>query len=595
MSLTNQYHIKKLYSHNTIDFFTLNYFKTISVETEIKKYLLSISTKTEKNKKINILLQLESVSRHISTKKFVEDYLIEYKINKNIQLWNSKLKNYLLESYQDDILKPSRESPEYTKIESFQLHELTYKIFYEMAIRNEEVKKIMYALNYLHDIRCMENKEIKIEKIACHLENEEGIYTLTGVVNINIIADYKLFISLNRGVLKCVESIDDNKFEVTIYTNKETTNLDLYIDVGLEKYHDNKINLGLPVASSTLMIRSTATGVKEKNKKTTISVKIDNLKSSISPNEYGEWELNFSSLEKNSSKEVLLEKYNNFLKTEEHQIYFSLGFYLINEIIKELETELIDKYLIYPNNYLVDYPQKNDMLIKKVINNAFDIQKFQKDTEYKHENNYFFKEDNYDGYSVYQGIVKDSDSRYNLSTIKQDVTKQVVDYNISNFQINLNLPKEELHDYLSKVKDNYDNDNSILLSPMELLGEKMEIDPLYIKNMDSNKWANVFYNYDLSQYLTYMQNKLKELNEELNTKLKPHKTSGGKTRREKIKIKNIAKEYENEINKIEEDLQIKYLNLSNKNTPDSTIKKYIKFLNTNIKETKYIQYLQKNS
>ena len=45
---------------------------------------------------------------------------------------------------------------------------------------------------------------------------------------------------------------------------------------------------------------------------------------------------------------------------------------------------------------------------------------------------------------------------------------------IFNTEINLNLPKEELIAYISKIKDDFDKDNSIIKSSLELLGETLE-------------------------------------------------------------------------------------------------------------------------
>ncbi|WP_373035556.1 hypothetical protein [Sulfurimonas sp.] len=492
-SLTNQNHVKKLYSSNSIDFSTINSLETTNQEIESKRYSLSI---TEKNKRFNILLQIKKISTHILTTPFTEKYLIEYTLNKDIGTSHNELKNHLLNSYQEDKAIPYREDSEYKKIESFQPHELTYNVFYEMAIRNDQVKKVMHALNYLYDINSLHKNKINIDVIDCFIKNEEKIYTISGTVNLNDTTNYKIFIDVNGNRLQCVESIHDNIFEVEIFVDKKIDSLDLYVAIGSKTYQDDKINLGLPVANSTLMIRSTTTGVLEKNKETTISVKIDKVKSSISPNKDGSWLLDLNSSQKALTAEIILQKYHSFLKSEEHQIYFSTGIYVINELIEELETQLIEEYLIYPDNYDVNHPEKSDILLQRASKNAYDVQKLQNDASYIHENKYFFKEDEYDGYSVHQGISKGSDSRYNLSTIKQGSTKQVVDYNVSNFQINLNLPKHELISYLTKLKDNYDNDNSILMSPMELCGKELDIEPEDIRNMDSIKWADTFYIYD---------------------------------------------------------------------------------------------------
>jgi len=491
-SLTNQNHIKKLYNSNSIDYLTLNFFKTTISKIESKAYSLSISSKTEKNKTFSILFQIKIITSNVKTTQFGEDYLIEYKFNKN-KTWYTKLKKYLIESYKEIEAIPTREDAVYKQIENFKPYELTYKIFYQMAIRNENAKKIIYALDYLHDIHTMQKSQIIINTINYSIQNEERLYTIVGTVDIKEPATNKIFIGLNEYKFQCVESIDNKKFKIEVFVDKDINSLDLFLTIGSEKHQDA---LGLPLASSALKIRSTTTGVSKKNKETTISVKVDKEKHSILPDKEGNWRIEFINSKEILTKEIILQKYQNYLNPEEHQIYLSSSIYFINELIQEFETELIEKYLIYPDNYEVNHPEKKDILFKRASNNSFDIQRFQDDSTYQHENKYFFKQDDYDGYSIYQGILKDEDSRYNLSTIKQDATKQVVDQNVSNFQINLKLPKNELILYLEKLKDNYDNDNSILMSPMELLGIDIGIEPEDIKNMDSIEWADTFYIYD---------------------------------------------------------------------------------------------------
>lgn len=491
-SLSNQNHIKKLYNSNSIDYLTLNFFKTTIPEIESKAYSLSINSKTEKNKTFSILLQIKIVTSNVKTTQFGEDYLIEYKFNKN-KTWYTKLKKYLIESYKEIEAIPTREDSVYKQIENFKPYELTYKIFYQMAIRNENAKKIIYALSYLYDINAIQKSKIIIDEISCSIQGDERLYIIIGTVNLKDTIINKILIGINEYTFQCVESIDDNKFKIEVVVDKDINSLDLHLTIESEKHQDA---LGLPLASSTLKIRTATTGVSKKNKETTISVKVDKEKHSILPDKEGSWKIEFINSKEVLTKEAILQKYQNYLNTEEHQIYLSSSIYFINELIQEFETELIEKYLIYPDNYEVNHPEKKDILFKRASNNSFDIQRFQDDSTYQHENKYFFKQDDYDGYSIYQGILKDEDSRYNLSTIKQDTTKQVVNYNVSNFQINLNLPRNELILYLEKVKDNYDNDNSILMSPMELLSIDIGIEPEDIKNMDSIEWADTFYIYD---------------------------------------------------------------------------------------------------
>lgn len=69
-------------------------------------------------------------------------------------------------------------------------------------------------------------------------------------------------------------------------------------------------------------------------------------------------------------------------------------------------------------------------------------------------------------------------------------------------ELNPNLPKEELIAYISKIKDDFDKDNSIIKTPLELLGETLE-------KSDNKKtpkkpkaliYADWFYIYDYWKY-----------------------------------------------------------------------------------------------
>ncbi|QOY51963.1 hypothetical protein [Candidatus Sulfurimonas baltica] len=80
---------------------------------------------------------------------------------------------------------------------------------------------------------------------------------------------------------------------------------------------------------------------------------------------------------------------------------------------------------------------------------------------------------------------------------------------IINLPINLNLPKTELEAYVSKIKDDYDENESIIQTPMELLGKKIEkaIEPNSLKKMPAKKkrkiaFSNAFCVYDLYKVLT---------------------------------------------------------------------------------------------
>ncbi|MFX4230160.1 hypothetical protein ACOL3I_01550 [Aliarcobacter butzleri] len=73
---------------------------------------------------------------------------------------------------------------------------------------------------------------------------------------------------------------------------------------------------------------------------------------------------------------------------------------------------------------------------------------------------------------------------------------------IAKIDINFNLPKEELIAYLSKIKDDFDKDNSIIKTPLELLGETLEKsdNKKTPKKPKAFVYADWFYIYDYWKY-----------------------------------------------------------------------------------------------
>ena len=73
---------------------------------------------------------------------------------------------------------------------------------------------------------------------------------------------------------------------------------------------------------------------------------------------------------------------------------------------------------------------------------------------------------------------------------------------IFNTETNLNLPKEELIAYISKIKDEYDKNNSIIKTPLELLGETLDKsdNKKTLKKPKASVYADWFYIYDYWKY-----------------------------------------------------------------------------------------------
>lgn len=81
--------------------------------------------------------------------------------------------------------------------------------------------------------------------------------------------------------------------------------------------------------------------------------------------------------------------------------------------------------------------------------------------------------------------------------IKTNNTKKI------KIELNLSLPKRELIDFISKIKDEYDKDNSIIKNPLELLSEEFTKadDKHRQKKPKPEKWADWFYVYDCFKIL----------------------------------------------------------------------------------------------
>lgn len=483
--VSNLNKFKKLFTYNDIDFAIINRLKVNKPSIESKKYVVSISSKIDTNNTFYILLELEKTELEIQAKRFIKNYLVMYKLKYNMIGWYKKLKYHLLSCYKDEETLPNRDDIAYTKIEAFRPFELTYRIFYEMAIRNCRVKKIIHALDYLYDIKKVQkNTIITIDEISCEIINEEKVYKIFGAVMGNDISNKtKFFMGVNSSKCQCVEEINENYYEMKFFLDRSNDSVDLDITVGTEYYkYDNK-DLEKLLVHCSVSIRSSTTGVAKTNKKTMITISKDHDKEyTTEPNQNGTWSLELDDSTKLLDKKVFLKKYIDFLTPEEHQIYLTAGIPVINDLINEFETELNDQYLIHYKDSNINHSEKNHISLKKAL--------------YGSANKYFAREDEYDGYSVYQGIFKDGDGEFDISIIKQNITKLVVDKNLSTVQFNLNLPKAELIAYLSKIKENYDNDNSILKNTLELLGEDLNIEYLKIKDMDSLEWADTFYIYD---------------------------------------------------------------------------------------------------
>ena len=165
-------------------------------------------------------------------------------------------------------------------------------------------------------------------------------------------------------------------------------------------------------------------------------------------------------------------------------------------VVDEIKRKLLNKYLIKydykqltSDLFFVKFPKK----FAELLSNQILIGKHRKES---YQRNYFQKE----GFTIeqlYNATKKDFDS-----SISPNFKRYIHNSNSKLENINLNLPKDELIAYISKIKDTYDNDNSIIKTPLELLGE--DLDKANNKKMNktnAEKYADWFYIYDCYQIL----------------------------------------------------------------------------------------------
>lgn len=90
---------------------------------------------------------------------------------------------------------------------------------------------------------------------------------------------------------------------------------------------------------------------------------------------------------------------------------------------------------------------------------------------------------------------------YPNEDIKRLIIPKEYNKNVS-LKLNLNLPKNELIAYISKIKDDFDKDNSIIKTPLELLGETLEKsdNKRTPKKPKAFVYADWFYIYDYWKY-----------------------------------------------------------------------------------------------
>jgi len=211
--------------------------------------------------------------------------------------------------------------------------------------------------------------------------------------------------------------------------------------------------------------------------------------------------------------------------------------YLVQALVKELyekyyviyqhETEELshDFHDIYnPLKYL-ERDRTLTEHIEGLSDSEIDLREYYKFNET--ENEYF---------TIYQSIYN-YQKEFSFNTIYPNFRTAMRDFTDTKVLLNLNLPLEEIKDYIKKIKEEHNKKNSIIKSPRELLEEKLEIEDDTIGVIISKKWADVFFIYDYFYISKLLTNKKDyEIRKEIQLELT--KYHGVKVLKEDYEIKN---------------------------------------------------------
>lgn len=221
---------------------------------------------------------------------------------------------------------------------------------------------------------------------------------------------------------------------------------------------------------------------------------------------------------------VLRESYIKEIDTDKTKYYF------ISELIDKLEfiyeyyynNELLDDYNHIPLQEHKYHNNSRHPLLNKVLN---------------------YKVNQKTPYTIVEIPLFKRPKVYPPDNINYDI----------DLKVNFNLPKDELKAYIEKIKDEFDKDNSIIKTPLELLGGDFEKSSN--KKINKKLIVDKFFIYD---YVTAMKKEVEESNnlkyneyeQEFHIiKNNPYLNSNDRN----IQLKELKKEFEENVNsRIEE-------------------------------------------
>lgn len=167
----------------------------------------------------------------------------------------------------------------------------------------------------------------------------------------------------------------------------------------------------------------------------------------------------------------------------EYSILLEEEYYIIYDR-KDIMPKGMEEIFKEPNHYESDIELNSfmDKVIRKSISNC---------NESNYEDNYVLK----DGYTVYQGAYKGSNS-YDINKIKPNFKRPMREFNQTEVSFNMSLPKDEIIAYISKIKDDYDNKNISYKTLNQLLYEDDTRTEEKLEHNQQNRYADDFFIYD---------------------------------------------------------------------------------------------------
>ena len=181
--------------------------------------------------------------------------------------------------------------------------------------------------------------------------------------------------------------------------------------------------------------------------------------------------------------------------------------YLVNNIIKDLYENYYIIYQLEKDKFKSDFSEifnpltnlERDKTLTEHIGMIFN-------SEISLEKYYKFNSNENEHFIVYQDILKNK-REFSWNIIYPNFKTAIRDFTDTKVVLNLNLPKDEIIDYIKKIKDDYDNKNSSIKTSRQMLEEELIIEDEFVNILETDKWGDIFFIYDYYQMSELTTNK----------------------------------------------------------------------------------------